>query len=493
MTCKIDSSGRLTSWKQIAAYLNRDVRTAIRWEKERGLPIRRELGTRLSQSVYALPEELDAWMLGHRDPAPLKKTVEPEPPPIALKPLAALPRTFLTVSVIASACLLLVIGIGLALLWLPVPENQRPLALPLQMARSDYSVGAPVGLISADINGDGHGELITADSLHHAMNVLIAQPDGTFGDSVLTPIPNEPRYFALADFNGDGFLDVAQSDAESGEIHILTGDGTGSFRESGVVSVGGGGNKGIVAADFNGDGKMDIAVVRPRSDAVTVLLGNGHGQFAKSQDLPTEQFPGCIAAADLNHDGKLDLISCNYRYGTGSSINVYLGRGDGTFSNRRLYESGVGPLYIAIADLNGDGDPDIITANYQDNVSVLMGRGDGSFAAPKHFEAGRANTFVAAVDFDRDGRVDLLALGMHDDSLCFLRGNGDGTFQPPQKIKTGRYPDVIALGDFNGDGKLDVAVTNLYGNSISVFLNKSETRRRTFVESLQHLVHRNHS
>ncbi len=473
------NDGLLQSWKEIAAYLNRDVRTAIRWEKERGLPVHRAQVDQRTQRVFAYTHELDAWMLGKEYAAPLQPSATS-----SVQPVTRSRARFHELLIAVGVLLLVFLVLGAAATRSLPTSKQLPLSTPLNLIRSDYSLGAPVGLITADINHDGRPDLVVADTTNREISVMFGEPDGTFGERRATKLDYIFYYFTLGDFNADGQIDVAVPQIGAGTVRLYLGDGSGTFQFASETDVGGGSNKGILSADFNGDGKLDIAVARPLRDGVTILLGRGDGTFDKRQEISTEQGPGCIGTADVNGDGALDLVVCDYRAGTGKSIDVIVGNGDGTFKAARHFACGGGPLYVAIADFDHDGKLDIATANFQDRVSILRGHGDGTFDAPQEFDAGRANTYVAALDYDQDGLLDLLVLGMHDDSLAYLRGRGDGSFESPQLIKTSRYPDMIAVGDFNSDGKVDLAVSATFDHKVNVFLNRSLIRNQSWRERL---------
>src|SRR4029077_4136785 len=232
----------------------------------------------------------------------------------------------------------------------------------------------------------------------------------------------------------------------------------------------------VIAGDFNGDGKPDLVVANSSSSNVSILLGNGDGTFqaAKSVDVGGAD-PTSIAVADLNRDGKLDLVvaipgnipapATTFPTCTQSSVNLLLGNGNGTFqAARRAVTVDSADLSVIAGDLNGDGRTDLVVLRTQiDSAcpapggSVFLGNGDGSFQAEKSIAASAP---VLVGDFNGDGKADLL------ESESILLGNGDGTFQPPLGLPSlpscGRFCREIsrhlAIGDFNGDGKLDIAL-----------------------------------
>jgi hypothetical protein len=215
--------------------------------------------------------------------------------------------------------------------------------------------------------------------------------------------------------------------------------------------------------------------------------------FLNSSSTPTRIDNTFVTTADFNGDGKLDLAVAGFNSTTGSSVGVFLGNGDGTFSQAQPPPI-VGPANqatsIAAADFNGDGIPDMavtlpglgsqgqipIPAEWG-RVQILLGNGDGTFAAAQAILETTYNTwddepFVAAGDFNGDGIPDLaVASGGNLDSdtvsapgtVTILLGKGDGTFTLKSTAATGVVPLSIAVGDFNGDGKADLAVADAGG------------------------------
>jgi hypothetical protein len=202
-----------------------------------------------------------------------------------------------------------------------------------------------------------------------------------------------------------------------------------------------------------------------------VLLGNGNGTFAAPQTFAVGSSPVAVAVADLTGDGKPDILTAD----SGSNdVSVLGGNGDGTFAAAQRLAVGSRPYAVAVADLTGDGRQDIVTADAGGNdVSVLLSNGDGTFQQARTFAVGLHPTSLVVADVNSDGVPDLLTANKYGNNVSVLLGNGAGSFQPALGFAAGSSPVSVAVADVNGDGRPDILTANTGSNDLSVLLGSA--------------------
>jgi VCBS repeat-containing protein len=228
----------------------------------------------------------------------------------------------------------------------------------------------------------------------------------------------------------------------------------------------------VTSADVNGDGKFDLIIANVLSKTVSVLMNNGDGTFAAKIDYATGYDPCSVTSADVNGDGKFDTIFVN----TGSNtVSVLKNSGDGTFVTRVDYSTGKSPYSVVIADLNGDGKSDLIVANWFSNtVSVLKNNGDGTFVTKVDYETGSGPLSVTSADVNGDGKSDLIIANHTSNTVSVLKNNGDGTFVTKVDYETGSWPESVTSADVNVDGNSDLIVANSGSDTVSVLKNSGD-------------------
>ena len=233
---------------------------------------------------------------------------------------------------------------------------------------------------------------------------------------------------------------------------------------------------GVAVADLNGDGKPDLVLANYiRNGSVSVLMGNGNGTFGNAVNFSVGAYPTAVAVGEFTGDGKPDLAVTNLGNGT---VSVLLGNGNGTFQNAVNYPVGSAPHSVAVGDFSGDGKLDLAVANSDsNNVSVLRGNGNGTFQNAVNFAVGSFPAWVAVGDLTMDGKLDLVTANGFSANLSVLLGNGNGTFQSAINLPDGSgsgvgsvAPVSVAVGDFNGDGKPDLVAGLANSTIVSVLL-----------------------
>jgi Bacterial Ig-like domain (group 3)/FG-GAP-like repeat/FG-GAP repeat len=305
---------------------------------------------------------------------------------------------------------------------------------------------APTGKVSFLDATDGNTVLSTVDLTPGAGGLAFSNP-------YTTASPLYSYSVAVGDFNGDGIPDLALA---PGVVRLGNGDGT-----FGAAALLPGGGFAIAAADVNDDGKLDLVVLTGdflnNAMDVTTLLGNGDGTFVAGPSMTIvggRPVWGVIAVADFNGDGIPDVALTG---GQGESF-LLLGKGDGSFVSSPLPD--VVDLSMVVGDFNKDGISDLVMTS----GALLLGKGDGTFqASTAPIPAGAWS--IAVGDFNGDGNPDLMAIVPGESSASgspalILLGAGDGTFPTTvtdSAISVDPGLGAMTVGDFNGDGILDLA------------------------------------
>jgi Bacterial Ig-like domain (group 3)/FG-GAP-like repeat/FG-GAP repeat len=363
---------------------------------------------------------------------------------------------------------------GAALFGVAEVTGAHTASITLILGVGSYSIQAVfTGDLSAAGSASTAQTLTITGAANYISNTQIAL-SGSVGDYTLTA--TVAAFGRLAPAGTVSFLDTSNADAVVAAAALNVGTLTSIFfqsQDSPITSETA--VQFVATGDFNNDGIPDLAIVNSIfNGTVAVLLGNGNGTFQPSIEYDVGEYPNAVAVADVNHDGNLDLICVNKGSGT---VSVLLGNGNGTFQSQITAPTGDFPSFVAVGDFNRDGLPDLALPNYLDGtVSVLLGNGDGTFQPQVTYDVGANPTGVAIGDFNLDGLQDLAVSNTGGGTASILLGNGDGTFQPQQLVSlpNSSAPYWLAAGDLRRDGRSDLVVPDSASSNVYVLLSNGD-------------------
>ena len=221
----------------------------------------------------------------------------------------------------------------------------------------------------------------------------------------------------------------------------------------------------VVQAGFG----TDAALLVKLASTETVTVKNGDGTFQGYQSFVTGSGPVTVGVADFNGDGKSDLVTAD---NGNARVSVLLGNGNGTFQAKQDFLTGSQPSSVAVGDFNGDGKNDLATADYGNStMSILLGNGNGTFQAKNAYVSGVGIGLLVVGDFDGDGKNDLASAEGQDATVSVFLGNGNGTFRARKAFAA--YNDggySVAVADVNGDGKSDIVAVDYTAKQVSILL-----------------------
>jgi hypothetical protein len=342
-----------------------------------------------------------------------------------------------------------------------------------QAVRTFGAGGSPVSFAIVDLNNDGKLDIAVGNQSNNRVGTLLNTANGNFTGQVYTIDNTNPTVTSIVrtspagpDFNGSGVsYTVTFGETVTGvdlSDFIVARSGTATGTISQVIPVSGSVYT-VTIGGITGDGTIGLNLID--NGSIHDAVGNGLQSASASTFLSQQTFavansPTFATTADVNGDGKLDLISTIDGSGVGDAVDVWLGNGNGTFQALRSFATNLKPRSVVVGDVNGDGKSDLVVAGYNGFVSVHFGNGDGTFQAAQTGFAGSNLTSIVLGDFDGDTRLDVAATNADSSQVALLLGNGNGTFKTRTSFEFGNTITSLGAADFNGDGKLDLAVAN---------------------------------
>jgi hypothetical protein len=320
-----------------------------------------------------------------------------------------------------------------------------------------------------------------------------------------------PYKVIAADFTGDKFIDVILGYHAIGVLAVEQGDGSGNFSllarnvfsdehrtlnpDDATWSIPHVHN--MAYGDVDGDGKLDLVFAvggenQVKPGRVVIVRNDGQGRFTRMIEYATPSEAKGVRLADMNHDGKLDVLYTARGSGYESDLTVgrlYIRAGQGGWKFGPAIESPAGrsAYYIELADLDNDGFLDILIPNEHDScVTYFINPGKALFTEnrplPPHKviatqipnRRSHAINDVRAADFNADGNQDLVTANLGTSTVSIFPGNGDGTFQKDMILEAGKNGAFLATADFDSDGDTDFVITHWTEDFASVFLNRGD-------------------
>ncbi len=318
----------------------------------------------------------------------------------------------------------------------------------------------PVGIASGDLDGDGHIDVVVSNAIDKNLSILMNDGSPSFTESNYSTGTSYANYISLADVDNDGDLDIVMAN-QDGTILVMK-----NYAGGNVSSVNPTYGALDIATSSDVTIKFDEAMDSGTLNASNVqVIGSLTGLHSGSYTYTSGD--STLTINPTNDFAAGEVITVVVSIGVESAIGVALERGytsnfvvatgdGGAFGSPTNYTAGNEPKAIAMADLNGDDDMDIITANTSaDSIAVLLSNGDGTFASPVHYYGGDAPTALSVGDIDGDGNLDIVSVA-NESSFSLLTGNGDGTLDARVTKATAAIATEISLADIDNDGDLDV-------------------------------------
>jgi hypothetical protein len=287
--------------------------------------------------------------------------------------------------------------------------------------RSDPLIATPglnaSGLASCDFNKDGHPDFAVSGAGGSSVLVFLGDGQGKFPQSQTYSVGRDPQNLTCADFNGDGLPDIATANMSDDSISVLLNQGKGAFGSASNVS-GFNGPIGIVARDFDLDGDIDLAVANYDDSSMNLFTNNGQGVFSRGDRYAAGGKPTQIATEKLDGDNSYDIVLPILRTTKADSIAIFRNKGYGAFYdatipeklNLLLYSD---PRSVGLGDFNGDGIIDVALPFFNSkNIIVAIGDGSGNFPDVMFIALGSdgiPHYYSVTADLNHDGDADIIS------------------------------------------------------------------------------------
>ncbi|CAF4334732.1 unnamed protein product [Rotaria magnacalcarata] len=287
-----------------------------------------------------------------------------------------------------------------------------------------FSTGSySLSLAVSDFNNDTRLDIVVANQNDKNVSVLLGYGNGTFQNQMTFSSGAGPYSVAVGDFNNDTQLDIVVANLAGNDVSVLLGFIVIGFMNQSTITAGNGSRPQSVAiADFNNDSRMDVAVANSGSHTIAIFLGYGNFTFSNQTTFSAGSKPMSIAVGDFNNDSRSDIAVANY---DSETISIFLGYGNGCFSNQSIYSTGPEsyPYFVAVEDFNNDTAIDIVVITQgTNNLGIFLGYGNGTFSNVTVMPMGYgSDPFCVLIgDFNNDRKLDFAVANEGTDSLSMF-------------------------------------------------------------------------
>lgn len=338
------------------------------------------------------------------------------------------------------------------------------------------TASAPECIVVADLNNDGFNDLLVSAHSNDQVSWYPGLGAGVFGpQEVIAQDLMGVSSCGAVDLDGDGDQDILASAVDGNKIVWYRNDGAGLFGTERVLSATAAGPWFVQSADLDGDSLTDVIATCSGGGVITWYRNMGYGQFAEGTNLVTAlNNPQKTATGDLDGDGDLDLVVAE---AGNNVVKWYANAGDGSFGTQQIVSIiSMYAQFVQVADINDDGSLDVVVGSGGDNqINWFANDGSGSFSAASLI-ANDNNTYlrgVSTADLDGDGDLDVVAAYSSPNYvIAWYANNGTGLFGPQQVISNNLgNPGTAMAGDIDNDGDMDVAASGHTADLLVYYAN----------------------